>query len=77
MKDFIRSWFKRRDGTKEAKGGFEKVEEWPKEFLCQHPEHNPPTHIVLRPAVYIYTCPACGARQRVEVWPKATLNRSP
>ena len=27
--------------------------------LCQHPEHNPPSHMVLEPGTYEYTCPAC------------------
>lgn len=28
---------------------------------CQHPEHNPPSMIVLEPGIYEYTCPSCGA----------------
>lgn len=28
---------------------------------CFHPEHNPPTMIVLEPGVYEHTCPNCGA----------------
>jgi len=39
-------------------GGLKKVENI--EPPCIHPEHNPPTHIVLRPGIYEYTCPACG-----------------
>lgn len=28
---------------------------------CQHPEHNPPSHIhVPRDKVYIHECPKCG-----------------
>lgn len=29
---------------------------------CLHPEHNPPSHIVLSPDRYEYTCPSCGKR---------------
>lgn len=29
---------------------------------CLHPEHNPPTMIVLKPGTYEYTCPACGKK---------------
>lgn len=27
---------------------------------CLHPEHNPPSMIVLSPGVYEHTCPGCG-----------------
>ena len=27
---------------------------------CMSPEHNPPSHIVLEPGDYEYTCPSCG-----------------
>jgi len=30
---------------------------WPP---CQHPEHNPPSHMVFEPGVYEHTCPGCG-----------------
>ena len=26
---------------------------------CIHPEHNPPSMIVLQPGVYEHTCPGC------------------
>lgn len=32
----------------------------PKYKPCLYPEHNPPTHIVLAPGRYRYTCPVCG-----------------
>lgn len=32
---------------------------------CLHPEHNPPTHIVLEPGIYEYVCPGCGAKDCV------------
>lgn len=34
---------------------------------CNHPEHNPPTMIVLSPGVYEHTCPACGKKQQFVV----------
>lgn len=36
----------------------EKIRDIPKP--CYHPEHNPPTMIVLEPGVYRHTCPQCG-----------------
>lgn len=36
---------------------------------CNHPEHEPPTHIVLRPGVYEHTCPACGTKRVFTVNP--------
>lgn len=38
--------------------GLEKIKDASKP--CMHPEHKPPTHIVLEPGTYKYTCPACG-----------------
>ena len=35
-----------------------KIKDFPK--VCKHPEHNPPTMIVLEVGVYEYTCPSCG-----------------
>ena len=32
------------------------------ERLCQSPEHNPPSHIVLEPGTWEHTCPACGKK---------------
>lgn len=29
---------------------------------CLHPEHNPPSMIVLEPGIYEHTCPGCGHR---------------
>lgn len=35
-------------------------ESWkPKKPRCLHPEHNPPSHIVLKPGHYEHTCPHC------------------
>jgi hypothetical protein len=27
---------------------------------CISPEHNPPSHMVMEPGEYEWTCPACG-----------------
>jgi hypothetical protein len=43
-------------------GGLRKIGDLPK--ICRHPEHHPPSMIVLPDGVYEYTCPGCGARQR-------------
>lgn len=37
-----------------------KIQDLDKSIICRHPEHNPPSMIVLPPGVYEYTCPACG-----------------
>lgn len=34
---------------------------------CNHPEHNPPTHIVLKPGAHVYKCPGCGEEQTVYI----------
>lgn len=38
----------------------------PKE-TCNHPEHNPPMHMVYENGTYEYTCPACGNKQTFTV----------
>lgn len=38
--------------------GLEKIKD--AEKPCLSPEHNMPTHIVLSPGTYKYTCPSCG-----------------
>ena len=30
---------------------------------CRHPQHDPPTMIVLDPGTYEHTCPGCGRRK--------------
>jgi hypothetical protein len=30
---------------------------------CRHPEHEPPTHIVLEPGTWEHTCPGCGCKR--------------
>jgi len=34
---------------------------------CAHPEHKPPSHMVLEPGLYEHTCPACNHRIIFEV----------
>lgn len=48
--------------TKWNSGGLKKVGDV--KPPCMHPEHNPPTHIVLEPGHYEYTCPSCGEKTR-------------
>jgi hypothetical protein len=37
-----------------------KIADAPK--FCHHPEHNPPSMIVLEPGTYEHTCPSCHAK---------------
>lgn len=37
---------------------------WKRE-MCNHPEHKPPMHIVLKPGLHIWVCPACGQEQPI------------
>lgn len=30
---------------------------------CQHPEHKPPSMLVLEPGAYEHECPGCHAKQ--------------
>lgn len=39
---------------------FKKIAEEKDRPICLHPEHKPPSHIVLKPGIYQYTCPSCG-----------------
>ena len=39
-------------------GGFEKLDSL--SDPCRSPEHRPPSHVVLEPGTYRYTCPVCG-----------------
>jgi hypothetical protein len=34
---------------------------------CLHPEHNPPTMIVLEPGAYVYTCPKCNKATFIKI----------
>ena len=44
--------------TQHKQKGLRKIADVPEP--CLSPEHDPPSHIVLEPGVYEYTCPACG-----------------
>ncbi len=35
---------------------------------CQHPEHEPPTMVVLEPGTWEHTCPSCGAARVFTVY---------
>lgn len=41
----------------------------PHEFekQCRHPNHNPPSMIVLQPGVHTYQCPACKQEQTLTI----------
>jgi len=43
------------------------------QHMCRHPEHNPPTMIVLEPGLYEHTCPACGKKIIFREHEKPTL----
>jgi hypothetical protein len=48
---------------------FKKVEDersW-KTARCRHPEHNPPSMIVLPHGLWEWTCPGCGQVQHIHV----------
>lgn len=47
---------------------------WDMPETCNHPEHDPPGMIVLKPGVHTYVCPKCGQEQRVIIPPAPTLN---
>jgi len=34
---------------------------------CLHPEHDPPSHMVLEPGIYEHTCPNCGRKMTFTV----------
>ncbi len=37
-----------------------KIADLPEQSHCRHPEHQPPSMIVLEPGVYVHKCPSCG-----------------
>jgi hypothetical protein len=49
-----------------------KIADFEKEHICRHPDHDPPTMIVLQPGIYEHKCPACGQKQIVVQPPKPT-----
>ncbi len=40
---------------------------------CRHPEHNPPSMIVLKPGSYEDGCPGCHMKTRFNVGPGPQL----
>lgn len=45
----------------------ELIESWHQIKVCRHPEHKPPSHIVLEPGCYEHECPWCGLKQIINV----------
>ncbi len=41
-----------------------KIADIPLSQQCRHPDHNPPSHMVLEDGIYEHTCAGCGHRQR-------------
>lgn len=39
---------------------------------CLHPEHTPPTHVVLEPGRWEHRCPGCSRTMEFRVPPKPT-----
>lgn len=39
--------------------GFRKIGDFKDYGMCDHPEHSPPSMIVLQPGVYEWKCPGC------------------
>lgn len=59
MEEFLRI------ANEEERSHFEDLETAPK---CNHPEHEPPTHLYIpRGKKYIHICPGC--RRRIELIP--------
>jgi len=38
--------------------------------ICRHPEHNPPSMIVLPPGTYQHECPKCHKTITFNIYPK-------
>jgi hypothetical protein len=49
--------------------GTVKIADLKPQEICRHPEHNPPTMIVLEPGVYEHTCPNCGNKITFTIYP--------
>ena len=54
------------------KSGLRKVDDI--KPCCNHPEHNPPGHMVYEPGVYEYICPGCGKVKKFNVNRISSLN---
>jgi hypothetical protein len=44
-----------------------KIKSFPEPKICRHPEHDPPSMIVLDLGVWEHTCPGCGKTQTIVV----------
>ena len=51
---------RRRTGCLRKIGGLRRIDDLDKTEPCRHPEHEPPSMIVLPSGKYEYTCPGCG-----------------
>lgn len=40
--------------------GLRKIKSFEAKDICRSSSHNPPTHILLSPGEYEYSCPDCG-----------------
>lgn len=52
-----------------------KIADFPREKICRHPEHKPPSMIVLDPGVYEHTCPGCSEIIIFNIRPKSFLSQ--
>lgn len=50
-----------------------KIADLPARDYCGHPEHNPPSMIVLEPGIYEHECPGCKKVMTFTVPPRAIL----
>ena len=51
--------------TAEEEDAMKQIQKFEDTERCTHPEHNPPSMIVLEPGVYEHACPGCGKTQTV------------
>lgn len=56
---------------------FKKFTPVPKREQCKHPEHYPPSMVVLEPGSHDWECPGCGDVRRVVVAPRPELEVDP
>lgn len=62
-----------RNNKSNFSGGLKRISDgdedkkWITSKPCLSPEHNPPSHIVLQPGTYEYTCPSCGTTMRFTI----------
>lgn len=52
----------------------QKIGELPKfPFLCEDPDHNPPTMRVFEPGIWEHTCPTCNHKQKFIIYSTGIL----